>query len=293
MNIRQCAILLAIHETRSITKAAALLQLSQPTASFHMKNLEKEMNQSLFLMKNGETHLTEHGLALLDYARKILALSKDAYALMTGYDSNGNRPLAISACPFSAEHLLIPTLQAFVQQHPQIPIALDVLPAHQVENKVIQFQADFGILYSYQTAFHPDLQHIHLLNTEILLVYSQENHFIRNSDSVSKILSNEKLLLHTASPSFQEAIQIWAKQNQISFHLFFQSTSLALIKAQLLNHCGVSILPKSVVINELKAGLLKAKPFPLQAQLYLITNKDRILLPSVKAFVAMMQSNCK
>ena len=42
MNEKQAEILISINETKNITETARILKLTQPTISFHMKNMEKE-----------------------------------------------------------------------------------------------------------------------------------------------------------------------------------------------------------------------------------------------------------
>lgn len=61
MNILKLRILMLIDKFHKATDVAEALQVKQPTVSFHMKSLEKEMGTSLFSLQQGRIMLTEAG----------------------------------------------------------------------------------------------------------------------------------------------------------------------------------------------------------------------------------------
>lgn len=71
VQFQQILYFLKIAELRSINKAAAELYVSQPSLSQAMKNLEDELNVSLFKRSNKGVILTEEGKRFLQYAEKI------------------------------------------------------------------------------------------------------------------------------------------------------------------------------------------------------------------------------
>ena len=78
MNEKHAEILISINETKNITETARILKLTQPTISFHMKNMEKEYGMKLFIHASGKIILSENGEILLHYAKRIIRLSQDA-----------------------------------------------------------------------------------------------------------------------------------------------------------------------------------------------------------------------
>lgn len=68
----------------SISKAADHLGYVQSNVTAHIKNLESELNTSLFTRHNKGVSLTKDGELLLTYAEKILALLDEAVSVMTG-----------------------------------------------------------------------------------------------------------------------------------------------------------------------------------------------------------------
>ncbi len=62
---------LAVAECKSISKAAEVLYISQPSLSKFISNLEKELGVNLFTRTNTGTELTEAGKVYVKYAKQI------------------------------------------------------------------------------------------------------------------------------------------------------------------------------------------------------------------------------
>src|SRR5256885_16853271 len=66
----------------SMTAAAKLLDLQQPTISAHIQRLENEYGVELFLRQGRRLELTTFGRTLLDYTRRAFSGEEDAHALL-------------------------------------------------------------------------------------------------------------------------------------------------------------------------------------------------------------------
>ena len=79
----------AVAETLSFTRAAELLQLSQPTVSQQIRKLEVAANRILVSRDTRAVALTDNGDAMLGFARGILAAHDEAAAYFTGSAMRG------------------------------------------------------------------------------------------------------------------------------------------------------------------------------------------------------------
>ncbi len=68
-----------IAEEGSVSRAADILRLGQPTLSAQLKQFEEVLGVSLFERSHRKLTLTEHGKLALDYAQKIFALGGEMY----------------------------------------------------------------------------------------------------------------------------------------------------------------------------------------------------------------------
>ena len=69
MELRQVQYLLAVVEEQSFTKAAARLHVAQPWVSAQVRQLEKELGQTLVDRSPGGVRPTAAGAAVLPHAR--------------------------------------------------------------------------------------------------------------------------------------------------------------------------------------------------------------------------------
>ena len=75
MEIRNLMTFVQVAELNSFTKAARVLDYSQSTVSFQIKQLETELGCLLFDRINHTLNLTDKGRELLDYAQKVTRLT--------------------------------------------------------------------------------------------------------------------------------------------------------------------------------------------------------------------------
>ena len=63
--------LIKVNETRSFTKAAELLSLTQPAVSQHIRQLEQDLGATLFIRGEGPLKLTQEGEIAIKYAKEF------------------------------------------------------------------------------------------------------------------------------------------------------------------------------------------------------------------------------
>ena len=89
LDTAQLRSLVAIAETASFTKAAGIVNLTQPAISLHIKRLEEQVGRKLIERGPRKVTLTHEGELLLGYARRILALHQEAEGLLGNAELSG------------------------------------------------------------------------------------------------------------------------------------------------------------------------------------------------------------
>jgi DNA-binding transcriptional LysR family regulator len=82
-----------VQETGSLTKAAAVLGLTQPALSIHIKRLENLLGGEVFRKTPNGSQITELGTLVLQQARKMLEANDQMLAL--GGFAEGDRPVRL------------------------------------------------------------------------------------------------------------------------------------------------------------------------------------------------------
>ncbi|HWM34949.1 MAG TPA: LysR substrate-binding domain-containing protein [Pseudolysinimonas sp.] len=114
----------AVAESLSFTRAAEIVQLSQPTVSQQIRKLETAANRVLLSRDTRAVSLTDNGEAMLGFARSILAAHDEAAAYFTGSAMRGR--LRFGSADDLAQTQLPQILRDFRQLHPQINLELTV-----------------------------------------------------------------------------------------------------------------------------------------------------------------------
>src|SRR4030095_1473417 len=100
----------AVANSGSITKAAQLLHVSQPSISKHIKNLEGDCGAKLFERNAGAAELTDAGSSLLRHVNSILVhLDEATKELKSPKNWTKSDPLKV-ARSYAASALLLPSL---------------------------------------------------------------------------------------------------------------------------------------------------------------------------------------
>lgn len=94
MNLQQLKYVIAVAETKSITKAAGKLYISQPSLSNAIKDLETETGITLFVRSRSGVTLTKEGMEFLGYVRQVMQQFVPLFTAKPHAFLQKNHPLA-------------------------------------------------------------------------------------------------------------------------------------------------------------------------------------------------------
>ncbi|MGG4220411.1 LysR family transcriptional regulator [Paenibacillus jamilae] len=146
MNILKLRILVLIDKFHKATEVAEALQVKQPTVSFHMKSLEKEMGANLFSLQQGRIMLTEAGKKMLPYAKQILSLEQEARQAVDELTEHSQGQLHLGAESISGMYLLPAIMAEFAQQYPECRIQLEIQSPDVIKQLLKEGKIDFAFL---------------------------------------------------------------------------------------------------------------------------------------------------
>lgn len=113
---------LAVIDADGVTRAAALLHLTQAAVSQHVKRLEDGLGQALFQRDGKRLNLTAAGERLLGKARAFMAMNDDIWTMMTA-------PEFVGELRFGIPHdivmpLIPPVLRRFDADFPRVNVVI-------------------------------------------------------------------------------------------------------------------------------------------------------------------------
>ena len=145
MTVQQLKYILKVAEVGSITEAAKLLFISQPSLSNSIKETEKEAGITIFLRSRTGITLTKDGAEFLGYARQVIQqmeLLEDRYVT----NLPGKLTFGVSSQHYTfTENAFVELVKRFGQE--RYAFYYNETGTHQILDDVKNRVCDLGILY--------------------------------------------------------------------------------------------------------------------------------------------------
>lgn len=146
MDIRKLDVFRKVVDLKSFTKAAEAAQLSQPTVSEHMRNLEEELGMKLVDRLGRQTVPTPAGQVLYRYAVRMVQLQQEALQALASYHGTLSGEVRIGASTIPGAYLLPGLLADFCRQHPAIRPLVDISDSRTVASRLSAGGCDLGLV---------------------------------------------------------------------------------------------------------------------------------------------------
>ena len=190
MTVQQLKYILKVAEVGSITEAAKLLFISQPSLSNSIKETEKEAGITIFLRSRTGITLTKDGAEFLGYARQVIQqmeLLEDRYVT----NLPGKVTFGVSSQHYTfTENAFVELVKRFGQE--RYAFYYNETGTHQILDDVKNRVCDLGILYlshESEVVMRKVIEETHLVFTELFSakphVFLQKDHPLASKKVVS------------------------------------------------------------------------------------------------------------
>lgn len=147
MELRVLQYFLAVTREQSISGAAEVLHLSQPTLSRQIKEMEEELGKKLFLRSNRKITLTEEGMILRKRAEEIVELVKRAEEEITLSDDVIAGNICVGAGETDGVRFLIRAAQRLQAEYPLVHLHISSGDQCNVLEELDSGLIDFGLVF--------------------------------------------------------------------------------------------------------------------------------------------------
>lgn len=146
MELRILRYFLAVAREESITGAAKLLNVTQPTLSKQLMELEEELGKKLFIRGNRKITLTEEGMLLRKRAQEIMDLVDKTESEISNTDEIISGDIYIGGGETDAMRLIAKVVKKLQEVHPHIRYHLYSGNAGDVMERLEKGLLDFGVI---------------------------------------------------------------------------------------------------------------------------------------------------
>lgn len=146
MELRVLKYFLAVAREENITKAAALLHLTQPTLSRQLMQLEEELRVQLFRRSRYHIELTEDGMLLRRRAQELVDLAEKTTREFTMRETELMGEIAIGAGETRSMSFLSRAMVSFRERYPKVTFRIFSATADDVKERLDTGLLDMGLL---------------------------------------------------------------------------------------------------------------------------------------------------
>lgn len=146
MEIRVLRYFLTVAREESITKAAEILHITQPTLSRQLMQLEEDLRVQLFIRGKSKITLTDEGMLLRRRAEEIVDLADRTEREFTEQDNLIGGEIFIGAGETHTMHVLAGIIKKFNKEYPQVKYNLYSGNADDIKERIDKGLIDIGLL---------------------------------------------------------------------------------------------------------------------------------------------------
>lgn len=242
----------AVVELKNFTKAAQALNMSQPSVSIHIKNLENMFQTTLInrSVKQKKIIITDNGYKLYARAKEILDLIDVTNYELSTESTTLKGSLKIGASLTIGEYLLPEFLTYFSKKYPEVYIELVMKNTSNICNGIHNLSYDIGFVEGLPIS--GDLTQHCFYEDQMVLVSPSSYPCIKEISDLSSIhwISREE------GSGTREYLNIYLSKNQIHPEYMMVLGSNYAVKQAVKRGLGMTVISKLVVEEAEKRGEL-------------------------------------
>jgi DNA-binding transcriptional LysR family regulator len=278
--------------TRSISKAAEKMQLSQPSVSLQIKALEQELGTQLFTRRGPRIELTHDGQRLLELARPLVESIDQLDENFASLRDSADRGIVSIAAGGSTIQYLLPRVVArFTHECPQVDVRL-----HNVTGKaglalLREGEVDFAVGPMLETP--PDIRFHPLVTYEPMLITRHDHPLAAQPRVTLKDIAKYPLILPPKNQSTYRVVEMVFAEHSLEYDVKLEVGGYDVIKKYVELGLGISIVMSHCLSG---ADHLHSVPlgrwFPKRTY-GLVLRKGAALSPAAERFVDMIRADAK
>lgn len=294
MNLDYLRTYLEVIKTGSFSEVARKLSISQPTVSFQIQKLERDLGVRLIDRSKKTIIMTEAGKRLLRFAEFV---EEERAHLLDDVEQLREEvvgDLVITASTVPGEFLIPAILSEFKVQHPAVGIRVAVSDSLTVINDVQNGAYEVGFCGAMPEG--RDLESFKIAEDEIVLIVFPEHPFANRPEVSPMELVGEPLIFREETSGTQRSVE--SQLLEAGFNLGQGAPKLILGTTQAVvsaveEKAGIAFVSSLAIKKSCALGLVKVvelEGLRLRRDFFCIYREERIVSRLLGEFVAFVQA---
>lgn len=258
IELRHLRYFLAVSQTENFTRAAERLQISQPSISEQITQLEQALRTPLFRRVGKRVFLTEAGAAFRKNAEVVLRKLEDACASVSDISELLHGHIDVGVIPALHVAWIPALLGAVVRKCPGVTVGVQELASSHVETEIEAGRLDLG--FGLMTRQSPNIRYERLVSQPFSLIVPKSAGRFSRSGAVSlKELEGERLVLLPNSFDMRRAADAVLHHAHVHPRIMFEIDSIDSVLATVVL-AGIPTLLPEIVLRGRNMSALRAVP---------------------------------
>ncbi len=282
-------------ELGSFSKAAAANFISQSAVSQQIKTLEERFDRQLIERSRRRSIVpTEAGRLLYAECKEILARFNGIEARLRAKPEVMAGTIRVATVYSVGLHELPPFVKSFIKAHPQVKIHVEYNRTDRVYEACLNNTIDFGIIAL--PLRKPNLEVIPFRQEKLVLVCSPEHPFAgRRRISLQRLSGTDFVAFERDIPTRKTIDRIF-NDHKVTVNNVMEFDNIETIKRSVEVGIGISILPETAIVNEVRSRLLVSLEFTegtFTRPIGIIHRRGKIFSEAASEFIRMLTASAQ
>ncbi|PMP61325.1 MAG: LysR family transcriptional regulator [Caldimicrobium thiodismutans] len=273
---RKLEVFLKLYETKSFSKTAKELFISQPTVTIHLKDLENYLGVRLFDRDTRNVIPTRAGKIVYEYGKEMLRLYKEMEKELWPYKEEEGGLVEIGGSTIPGQYILPRIIKMFKETYPKITVYLKVSDTQGVVEGILKGEFDLGVvgakLKQAELFFEP------CCDDEIVLI--GPSYFGRDEIDLENLYELPLIKRESGSGTWKNVLQTLEERgiNLSKLNIVGEMGSTEAVKAAVKEGLGLSFVSKRAIELEASLGIIKEvkiRNFQIIRKFYLVYFKNK------------------
>lgn len=276
MDIKDLVVFQTVAELGTVTEAAKELNYVQSNITSRLQKLEQHLNTSLFIRHRKGMSLTPEGRKLMNYSKKILALTDEMEKLLQSKtEPAGELHIGTVQTVINLPHIL----NSYNKKYDQVDLSLYTGVTENLREDVLNYKLDGAFVV--ETEPHPDLEIYPVFDEQLVLISNRD---IKSGEKAKQ----QPFLCFSKGCAYRRRLEAWFSNEDIRPKKVMELGSFETILSSVAIGLGMTFVPKTAVEKLIEKKRVRAHKAPAQysqIKTIFIRRKDATLTTTMEKFI--------
>jgi len=292
LNLNQLYYFHKLAEMQHFTKAAEALFISQPSLTYSIKSLEKELNTPLFEKKGRNVVLTKYGQIFYEYVNRSIEELQAGTEIVKNYGSPTYGVVDL-AFIYTMGHKFIPKLVSSfsnIEENKHITFNLEQNTSTEVIKLLKEGRCDIAV--SSFINEEKGLTFTAIAEEELVLIVSKDHPLAKHKKIDLSETRDYPYIVYGEDSGLYKQIRNLFKESGFEPVVKCKIQEDHTIFGFVENNYGIAVVPRLVTMSSFGIVPIRIEKPKIKRSVYLVTSRDRKLAPAPQKFLEYIEKIC-